>query len=263
MKTLDRVLSKAGAGSRTQAARWIEAGRVRVNGRIATDPGQWIDPKRDRVFLDGRLLGSARRAYWVLYKPTGYLTTRVDPAGRPTVFDLLPPSTGYLFPVGRLDLDTSGLVLLTNDSRFADFLTDPAHGVPKTYLVKASSPLSDADLEALRDGVELSDGTTRPARVRRLRETGGRTVFEITIAEGRNRQVRRMVEAVGSKVLKLVRVAIGPLRIGDLPIGSSRPLLAAERRALMSAGASRRRLSVAPNRRSEGFPLFGSSRSGR
>jgi pseudouridine synthase len=135
--------------------------------------------------------------------------------------------------VGRLDLDTSGLLLMTNDSAFAERLTNPDHEIPKTYLVKASTYLTDGQLDALRRGIPLADGPTRPARVDRIRESGGRTVFEITITEGRNRQVRRMVEALDAKVLKLVRVAIGPLRIANLAIGTVHPLTPEEARALV------------------------------
>lgn len=234
-RTLDRVLSKAGLLSRTEARRAIADGRVRVNGRTATDPERWIHATRDRVTLDGRPLAKVERRSLLLYKPKGYLTTRTDPEGRPTIYDLLDAGDRGLFPVGRLDLDTSGLLVVTNESQLAETLTNPAHHVPKTYLVKASTRLSDEQLDALRSGVVLDDGPTRPAVVTRLREPGGRTVFEMTITEGRNRQVRRMVEAVGSKVLKLVRVAIGPLRIGDLPIGRSRELAGREVEALRRA----------------------------
>jgi 23S rRNA pseudouridine2605 synthase len=238
-KTLDRVLSKAGAGSRTEARRWVAAGRVTVNGQVVRDADRWVDPERDRVFLDGAKLRSAGRVHLVLYKPKGYLTTYRDPQGRKTVYDLLPHPERYLFPAGRLDLDTSGLLVMTNDSAFAERLTNPASKVEKTYLVKASRALSDDDLARLAQGVALSDGPTRPARVKRVRESGGRTVFEIAITEGRNRQVRRMVESFDAKVLKLVRIAIGPVRIGDLPIGKARPLTAAEIRALAGARSGR------------------------
>jgi pseudouridine synthase len=233
-KTLDRVLSKAGVGSRTEARRWIADRRVAVNGRVVTDPDRWIDPDRDRVAFDGTRLRAASKVYLLLYKPKGYLTTYRDPEGRKTVYDLMPPGDRFLFPVGRLDLDTSGLLVMTNDSAFAESLTNPSAGIEKTYLVKASKLLSDDDLSALRAGVTLKDGPTRPARVARVRDSGGRTVFEITITEGRNRQVRRMVESLDAKVLKLVRVAIGGLRIGELAIGKTRPLLAAEIRRLVS-----------------------------
>jgi len=237
LKTLDRVISKAGACSRTEARRLIGAGRVTVNGKLVRTPDLWVDMENDRVAVDRRVLKPSRRIYILLYKPKGYLTTYKDPMGRPTVYDLIKDAPGWVFPAGRLDLDTSGLLLLTNDAQFAERITNPRYKVPKTYLVKASTRLTSEQLERLAQGVTLSDGPTRPAQVRRLRETGGKTVFEITITEGRNRQVRRMVEAVGSKVLKLVRTAIGPLAIGDLKIGCWRQLTAAERRSLLESRA--------------------------
>lgn len=232
IKTLERVLSKAGLGSRTEARAWIAAGRVRVNGKSVRDPDAWVDLERDRVEFDGKPLRRERRVYLLLYKPTGYITTRRDPQGRPTIYDLLPGDDRYLFSAGRLDLDTSGLIIVTNDAQFAERMTNPEYHVPKTYLVKANKHLTDEDLDRLRHGVELRDGPTRPATVTRIREAGGKTVFEITITEGRNRQVRRMVEALEGRVLKLVRVAIGPIRIGDLPIGKARELTPDEVRTL-------------------------------
>src|SRR5256714_14098039 len=181
-----------------------------------------------------------------MYKPKGYLTTYRDPQGRPTIYDLLPEGTPYVSPVGRLDLDTSGLLILTNDTQFVERLTNPEYHVPKTYLVKASRHLSDEELDALRLGLERRDGPTRPAEVARLRESGGKTVFEMTITEGRNRQVRRMVEALEAKVLKLVRVAIGPLRIGEMQMGSVRELTPEEIRALRRPPATPRRPTARP-----------------
>jgi len=224
LKTLERVISKAGLGSRTEARSWIGARRVEINGRVVQDPDAWVDLERDRVTLDGNPVKAAERVYLLLYKPAGYLTTYRDPEGRPTIYDLLPERERYLFPVGRLDLDTSGLLILTNDTQFAERLTNPDYHVPKTYVVKASRPLGDDDLDRLRNGIELRDGPTRPARVTRVR---GNT-FEITITEGRNRQVRRMVEALDAKVLKLVRTAIGPIGIGELEVGKVRELTADE-----------------------------------
>jgi len=228
LKTLERVLSKAGVGSRVDARSWIHAGRVKVNGRITRNPDQWIDMKRDRVLFDGKPLVARERIYLLLYKPTGYLTTYKDPEGRPTVYDLTADAGTFLSPVGRLDLDTSGLLLMTNDNQFAERVTNPNSHVPKTYLVKASVVLTDTQLQRLRDGIELADGPTRPALVTRLRDSGKYTHFEITLTEGRNRQVRRMVEALDAKVLKLVRVRIGHIAIGRLPIGKWRLLTAAE-----------------------------------
>lgn len=226
------MLSKAGAGSRTEARSWIGAGRVRVNGKVIQTPDHWVDLDRDRVTLDGQPLESAEKRYVLLYKPKGYLTTYKDPEGRPTVYDLLAGVKQFVGTVGRLDLDTSGLLLLTNDNDLAEAMTNPQHELPKTYLVKAGTLLSDAQLAALRDGVELSDGPTRPAIVKKLRDSEKYTFLELTITEGRNRQVRRMLEAVESKVLKLVRTRIGPLTLENLAIGKWRELKPAEVAAL-------------------------------
>ena len=234
LKTLERVLSKAGLASRTIARGWIGGGRVVVNGKTIRNPDHWVDPQRDRIKLDGKALRSVAKAYILLYKPKGYLTTRKDPEGRPTVYDLTGDAGMWLSPVGRLDLDTSGLLLMTNDTDFAERIANPQHKAPKTYQLKAATLLSDEQIAQLRHGVELTDGPTRPAEVKRLRDRGKHTFLEMTITEGRNRQVRRMIDAVGSKVLKLVRVAIGPIRIGDLQIGKWRSLTDAEVRALMT-----------------------------
>ena len=156
------------------------------------------------------------------------MTTYKDPQGRPTVYDLIPDVRTFVSPVGRLDLDTSGLLLLTNDTQFAERVTNPDSHVSKTYLVAASTVLTDGELQKLRDGVRLKDGPTRPALVTRVRDSGGQTYFEITLTEGRNRQVRRMVEAVGARVVKLARVNIGPIAIGTLPAGKWRRLTRAE-----------------------------------
>jgi pseudouridine synthase len=228
LKTLDRVLSKAGVGSRTEARAWIADGRVTVNGRVTRNPDQWIDMQRDRVRFDDRPLEAREHVYVLLYKPAGYLTTYRDPQGRPTVYDLIRDVGTFVSPVGRLDLDTSGLLLMTNDNQFAERVTNPQSHVPKTYLVKASMVLTDDQLQQLRDGVELADGITRSAFVTRARDSAKYTHFEITLTEGRNRQVRRMVEALGATALKLVRVKIGSIGIGKLPIGTWRSLTPAE-----------------------------------
>ena len=224
LKTLDRVLSKAGIGSRTETRRWIGAGRIAVNGKRIQTPDFWVDLDHDRVTLDGRPITAKQKIYLLLYKPKGYLTTYKDPEGRKTVYDLLPDVDQWVFPVGRLDQDTSGLLIMTNDTDFGAYVSSPESKVPKTYLVKSSLLLTDEQLNKLRAGIELSDGPTRPAVVERIRESAKYTFFEITITEGRNRQVRRMVEALGAKVLKLVRTKVGPIEIGGLEIGKHREL---------------------------------------
>jgi 23S rRNA pseudouridine2605 synthase len=237
LKTIERVISKAGLGSRVEARRWIHEGRVKVNGKLVRDPDHWVDLQRDRVRFDDRPLEARERLYVLLYKPTGYLTTYKDPEGRPTVYDLVADVGTFLSPVGRLDLDTSGLLLMTNDNRFAEHVTNPKSHVAKTYLVKASTLLTEAQLQQLRDGIELSDGLTRPATVKRIRDSSKYTHVEITLTEGRNRQVRRMVEALGARVLKLVRVKVGTIAIGTLPIGKWRMLTPAEVASLTSNAA--------------------------
>lgn len=243
LKTLERVISKAGLGSRTEARRWIHQRRVSVNGEMVENPDTWLDMERDVVLFDGKPLERRERIYILLYKPTGYITTYKDPEGRPTVYELLPDVDTFIAPVGRLDLDTSGLLVVTNDSALTERITNPDSHVPKTYLVKSSTLLSEEQLQQLRDGIVLSDGPTRPARVARLRDSGKYTHFEITLTEGRNRQVRRMVEALGAVVLKLVRVQIGALPIGGLPIGRWRYLTADEVAALRGDATPEQSLS--------------------
>ncbi len=235
-KTLERVISKAGLGSRSQARSWIHAGRVTVNGEATQNPDQWVRLAIDEVRFDGKTLPESDKRYLLLHKPTGYLTTRRDPGGRPTVYDLLEDVGQFLPYVGRLDLDTSGLLILTNDNAFAEQVTNPAFHVPKTYLVEPSARLSDEQLQRLRDGIVLDDGPTRPAVVERL-AGDDETRFAVTITEGRNRQVRRMVEALGGLVLGLVRTRIGPLGIDDLVVGRWRDLTALDVEAVRRSGA--------------------------
>jgi len=244
LKTLERVLSKAGLGSRTDARKWIGAGRVKVNGKLIQTPDHWVDLARDKVSLDDKAVQAGEKIYLLLYKPTGYLTTFKDPEGRPTVYDLIQDAGRWVVPVGRLDLDTSGLLLLTSDTRFAERVTNPDYKVAKTYLVKSSTLLSEEQLQHLRSGVVLNDGPTQPAQVQRVRDSAKYSFIEVTIHEGRNRQVRRMLEAIGSKVLKLVRTGIGDLRIGELPIGHYRELTPAEV-ALLAKGTGGQRVSAA------------------
>jgi len=236
-KTLERVLSKAGLGSRTDARSWIGAGRVHVNGKLIQTPDHWVDIALDKVTLDGKpvVVDGKENRYIVLYKPKGFLTTAKDPEGRPTVYDLLKDVGQYLVPVGRLDLDSTGLLFLTNDTKFADFVTSPESHIAKTYMVKASKVLTDEQLDQLRNGIELDDGMTRPAIVTRVRDAAKYSFIDITITEGRNRQVRRMIEALDAKVLKLVRTAIGPIKIEDLEIGTYRELSEFELRTIRGA----------------------------
>jgi pseudouridine synthase len=235
-RTLDRALARSGACSRSEAQAAIAAGRVTVNGRVVRDPMHWLDPQVDRIGLDGEPVRARPKVVWMLHKPTGHLTTRSDERGRETVYALMTDAPGWLGPVGRLDKDTSGLLLFTNDTDLADAITSPRSKLEKRYEVACTTPLADAQLDQLRRGVELDDGPTLPARVRRLGAAGDdRTCIEIVITEGRNRQVRRMVAAVGSEVAALHRSAIGPLQLGGLAEGAARELTAAELDALHAA----------------------------
>lgn len=246
IKTLERVISKAGIGSRTEARRWIGAGRVKVNGRLVQTPDHWVDLERDAVTLDDKPVRARRRIYLALYKPKGYITSYGDPEGRPTVYQLIDALGEFVVPVGRLDQDSSGLLLMTNDTAFAELIMNPDHEVPKTYLVKAATLLTEEQLEQLRRGVELDDGPTKPAEVRRIRDSVKHTFLEMTIREGRYREVRRMLEAVGSRALKLVRTAIGGLAIGKLEIGRYRELTPEEVKSLVPRAPKRRDRRRAP-----------------
>jgi len=234
--TLDRVLSRLGWASRTAAREAIRAGRLKVNGRVVRDPECWVQPERDVVQLDGQRLKPARKIYLLFYKPKGVITSHGDPSGRKTVYDFL-SSLGeegkWVAPVGRLDKDTSGLLLLTNDTEFAGFVTSPESHVPKTYLVKASGLVSDEIIAGLNAGVEMRRGDfAKPSSVRRVEDRGKYTWLEVVLTEGKNREVRRMIEAVGFKVLKLVRTRLGALTLAGLEVGKWRALTAAELNAL-------------------------------
>ena len=229
---LARYLAHAGIASRRHAEMLIEAGRVRVNGQVVTTQGARIDPERDSVTVDGKPVQSTTKpVYILLHKPAGYVSTANDPQKRPTVLDLLPPEVRRLrvYPVGRLDVDTSGLLLLSNDGEFALRLTHPRYSMDKHYraLVKGYPPASA--LNALRSGVEIVEDNgvhhkTSPAQVRISTQTGGNCWLELTIHEGHKRQVRRMLTAIGYPVLELMRVGIGSLELGDLPVGKWRYL---------------------------------------
>jgi pseudouridine synthase len=231
--TLDRVLSRFGLASRTLARQAIAAGRLKVNGKVVRDPDQWVRLDEVALHLDGRRLKPARKVYLLFYKPKGVITSHGDPGGRRTVYEFLGDAAQWVSPVGRLDKDTSGLLLLTNDTEFADHVTSPTSKVAKTYIVKTSGLLSDETIARLSAGVEMKRGdVASPQSVRRLEDRGKYTWLEVVLSEGKNREVRRMIEAVGFKVLKLVRTGLGPLTLAGLEIGKWRALTPHERAAL-------------------------------
>jgi 23S rRNA pseudouridine2605 synthase len=232
---LQKILAAAGVASRRAAEDLIRAGRVAVNGETAA-LGASADPERDVVSVDGVPVEREPLAYWLLHKPRGVVTTVRDPEGRETVLDRLPAEARRfrLFPVGRLDRDTEGLVLLTNDGALAQVLLHPSHGSEREYRVTVSSRVSAGTLRELAAGVLLEEGVTAPARTGPARYDARKdtSCFSLTLIEGRKRQIRRACEALGHPVVRLVRVRMGPLGLGDLASGEARPLDAEERGAL-------------------------------
>ena len=234
--TLDRVLSRFGLASRADARQAIQAGRLKVNGKVVRDADFWVSPDQVTLHLDGRRLKPARKTYLLFYKPKGVITSHGDPGERRTIYEYMREIGKWVAPVGRLDKDTSGLLLLTNDTEFADRVTNPLRKVRKTYLVKASGLLSNETVARLNAGVEMKRGdVASPLSVRRLEDRGKYTWLEVVLAEGKNREVRRMIEAVGFKVLKLVRTGLGPLTLEGLEVGKYRELTPAEIAALRGA----------------------------
>jgi len=229
---LQKYLAHAGVASRRKAGELIAAGRVRVNGRPVRELGVTVD-ERDRVEVDGA--GAVRPnafRYLVTHKPIHMVTTMRDPQGRRTVASLIPKGTPRVVPVGRLDFDTSGVLLLTNDGDLAHVLTHPCFGVEKTYRAVVRGRLAAADVQALLAGIRLDEGGAAPAKVRVVSTSGGYSKLDMTIHEGRNRQVRRMLEATEHPVVSLVRLRFGPISLGDLPIGAVRDATEREVRAL-------------------------------
>jgi 23S rRNA pseudouridine2605 synthase len=231
---LQKVLARAGFGSRRAAEELIAAGRVAVDGEVA-HLGRRVDTNRDRITVDGISVSvRADLVYYLLNKPARVVTTARDPEGRPTVIDLVPLEP-RVFPVGRLDYETEGLLVLTNDGELAQLLSHPGHAVEKAYLAEVGGVPSRATIRRLRDGVDLEDGRTAPARVRLVQTHDDGAAVELVIHEGRNRQVRRMCEAVGHPVRRLVRTRIGPVTDRRLAPGEWRPLRIKEVRALFDA----------------------------
>ena len=223
---LQKILARGGLASRRHAESLITEGRVRLNGRIVTELGTKADPRHDRIEVDGKRVIAEHLVYYAMHKPRGFVTTLSDPEGRPSLRELLVPHgiDERIFPVGRLDFHTSGILLLTNDGAFSDGLLHPKRKVPKTYVVKVQGVMQPKDIERWREGVELDDGKTLPADAAFLRFDGDKTWFEITIREGRNQQIRRMGDATGFRVMRLARVAFADVTIEGMRPGELRPL---------------------------------------
>ena len=235
MERLQKILSQAGIASRRASEQLMLDGRVTVNGQVIRELGSKADAGNDDIRVDGRRIRIAeRRVYVLLNKPRGYVSTRSDPQHRPTVIDLLPDVREYVYPVGRLDFDSEGLLLLTNDGELAARLTHPRHAVPRVYEVRVLGAPDNHDVDRLRRGLVIDGERTQPAEVSVL----GPGRLRITVREGRNRQVRRMCDAIGHPVDQLKRVAIGPLRDARLKPGQWRPLTEHEVAQLKKAGTA-------------------------
>ena len=230
---LHKVIAASGLTSRRQAESLIKAGQVTVNGRVVQTLGSSVDPASDHVKVNGRhLKPAAPEVFLLLHKPPGYVTTMKDPLGRPTIANLLEQVSLRVFPVGRLDYDAEGLLLLTNNGQIAQACLHPRYHVPKTYLVKVSGVLSGEEIHALQRGIQLEDGPTAPAMVKKAGIARVNSWIEVTIYEGRKHQIKRMVEALGHRVVRLKRTRFGPLSLGDLRAGSYRYLTDSEANAL-------------------------------
>ncbi|MBI4610673.1 MAG: rRNA pseudouridine synthase [Candidatus Rokubacteria bacterium] len=230
---LQKVLAQAGLASRRGSERLIAEGRVTVNGKVVTTPGALADPYRDRIVVDGTPIPPPEpKRYLLLHKPPGYVTTRQDPQRRPVVLDLVRGKQGRVFPVGRLDFDCEGLLLLTNDGQLANRLLHPRFGVPRVYEAEVEGRVGADELDYFRRGTLLEDGVARPTEVGLLRHTRTTSWLRLTFTEGRYREVKRFCAALGHRVVRLRRVEFGPLRLGRLAQGAVRPLTAEEVRRL-------------------------------
>jgi 23S rRNA pseudouridine2605 synthase len=228
---LNKFLAHAGLGSRRHCEELIRAGRVAIEGKTVQDLATRVEPGQ-AVTVDGSPIRTERHVYWLVNKPRGYLCTNNDPGGRPLAVDLVPHVPQRVYTVGRLDEDSEGLLLLTNDGDLANRLMHPRFGVEKTYLVQVAGTPSREELQRLLKGVWLSDGFVRARHVRRLRKQGDSAWLRIVLCEGKNREIRRMLARLSHKVMRLQRVAIGPIELGRLGVGKSRPIAARELHAL-------------------------------
>jgi 23S rRNA pseudouridine2605 synthase len=240
MERLNKLLAHAGLGSRRHVEELIAAGRVAVDGQTVRDLGTKVDSHAQRVAVDGKPVHAERHVYWAANKPPGYLCTNYDPAGRPRVIDLVPHVSQRVYTVGRLDEESEGLVLLTNDGDLANRLLHPRFGIEKTYHVQVAGRPTREDVQQLLKGVWLSDGHVAARRVKHLRNQGDSTWLEIVLNEGKNREIRRMLARLGHKVLRLRRVALGPVQLGRLRSGKTRPLMGRELGALRQAAQGSR-----------------------
>ncbi len=230
---LQKIIAEMGIASRRKAEELIAEGRVTVNGQVAVI-GMKADPLSDHIKVDGKLLvNPEKKVYFIFYKPRGVVTSLSDPQGRPTVLDFLRGIRQRVFPIGRLDYDSEGMLILTNDGEFAHAIMHPSKKIPKTYLVKVKGVLEEEDMERLRQGIRLDRSVTAPAKVKRLRKTENNSWIEMTIHEGKKRQIRRMLEKVGHPVMRLMRIRINGLEMGELKPGTYRRITSEEMKTII------------------------------
>jgi len=241
MLRLNKFLAHAGVGSRRHCDDLIAAGRVKIDGEIVRELGTRVDPEHHQIFVDDHPVRTEKHVYWAVHKPRGYLCTNHDPAGRPLALDLVPHVDQRVYTVGRLDEDSEGLLLLTNDGDLAQQLMHPRFGIEKTYEVLVAGSPSPAELRQLTTGVWLAEGRVKARFVKRFKRQGDSTWLKIVLAEGKNREIRRMLAKQNHKVMRLRRVAIGPVRLDRLPKGKSRKLALAEIEALRKSVARSKR----------------------
>ena len=216
---LERALSKLGIASRSQTKQWIEAGRIAVNGHIIKDPAFLVVPEKVRITIDGKPAGRAASCTIMLYKPRGIVTTRSDEKGRPTIYDLLPAHLQHLHPVGRLDMATTGLLLMTTDTQLSNFLTDPENEIPRVYAVSVAGRITDDKLKRLSQGIEDKGQLLKASSVTLRKASNKESHLIVELTEGKNREIRRMFEALGTEVTSLKRIAFGKLKLGELKQG--------------------------------------------
>lgn len=237
---LQKILSRAGISSRRAAERMIAEGRISVNRIVVTMPGKKADPQKDEIRVDDRLVAlESEKIYLLLHKPRGYMTTLSDPQGRPIVTDLLTGVDARVYPVGRLDYDSEGLLLLTNDGEFAQRIQHPRFGIPKTYRIKVEGRLPKGEVKVLEKGIDLSDGRFVPTGIQLEKTNPGSTWLRLTMTDGRNRVIRRVFDSIGHSVTRLIRVAVADIALGSLPEGTWRMMTQREVEGLLALAGTR------------------------
>jgi 23S rRNA pseudouridine2605 synthase len=257
MQRLNKYLAHAGVGSRRHCDKLIAAGRVKVDGVKVTELGLKIDPTAHQIAVDDQVVKAEKLVYWAVNKPVGHLCTNHDPAGRPLAVDLLPHVEQRVYTVGRLDEGSDGLLLMTNDGDLAMGLTHPRYGVPKTYYALVAGKPTPEDLQKLVDGVWLSDGKVRAKSAKRIKAQGEGTWIRVVLTEGKNREIRRMLAKLDHKVMRLKRVAIGPVKLDKLPKGKARRVSEEELRSLKAFVAKAQEKIAAARERAKGTGVRG------